>query len=507
MKARGVYCLVLVALALPASAQLSVSVNTNQFVGGTAAVGGTVSIPTPQPNSQLVNLRVASATPPVPCYFPSCSQQILHFRGAEIPPNSTTGDFDFSQDVVSVPTIVVIEASYSVFVATTTVVLLPPTASLTLNPDTVTGSGFGVPVGTATLTIAPPLDQFVQGAFIVDPNLLSSSSFSLFAGSTSATFSIQAGVVAQETNTTVGAVIHTVMGDLVVPSQPLTILPRSPARLVIRGEDGREVTDISLQPTVSAPAPSPYGNDPQTTTFDVSCVNTLTNELVPNCDVQLLYNIVAGSGGHVHHDSNRPAGSFSPVAANTGSTGSFTLTYTSPEPSGQTNVTVVASLGGAPLSPVVFRIHTAYTGLVAMGNGRAGFNVNTASLGHDSNNQYLSQDVADQVADLPDEFRNELAPQQVPAQQIPDLTYVAMSLPDGGLFDVDANNDGRIDNPWHPPHASHRFGGDVDLRIRDIPRRFRQALHTAIINEGFGFPSLSESPGNPDANHWHLRSN
>jgi len=68
-----------------------------------------------------------------------------------------------------------------------------------------------------------------------------------------------------------------------------------------------------------------------------------------------------------------------------------------------------------------------------------------------------------------------------------------------------AGGDGLIDNPWMPPHLSHRFRTDVDIGMKDFPREFRKALEKVIRNVGFGFPVLIESPADPESSHWHLR--
>lgn len=68
-----------------------------------------------------------------------------------------------------------------------------------------------------------------------------------------------------------------------------------------------------------------------------------------------------------------------------------------------------------------------------------------------------------------------------------------------------ANEDGLIDNPWGPPHCSHRFGIDADLRIRNVPAEFRRSFQDAIEENELRTPFRVESPQNPQATHWHLR--
>ena len=140
-----------------------------------------------------------------------------------------------------------------------------------------------------------------------------------------------------------------------------------------------------------------------------------------------------------------------------------------------------------------------------MGVVGPGFEVDTSSVGHDNSNQYARPDMIVRLLNLPDRFRDQAIQQGVPLHQIPNLVYTAMSLPLGGVFDVDANEDGRIDNPWGPPHQLHRFGTDADLRVKNIPRHLRDELESAVLAINLFFAVRKESPDNPTASHWHLR--
>ena len=68
------------------------------------------------------------------------------------------------------------------------------------------------------------------------------------------------------------------------------------------------------------------------------------------------------------------------------------------------------------------------------------------------------------------------------------LAYNGMSLVDGGLFD--------ISGMWAPPHSSHRFGVDADLRL--VPVAQRRRLRQLITAAGISTVIV-------EGNHWHLR--
>jgi hypothetical protein len=89
---------------------------------------------------------------------------------------------------------------------------------------------------------------------------------------------------------------------------------------------------------------------------------------------------------------------------------------------------------------------------------------------------------------------------------IPNLVYTSISLPQGGVFDVDAKpEDGKIDNPWNPPHATHRCGTNADIRVKNIPREVRGTLDRIIQNSSFVTPYSWESLSDPGASHWNLQ--
>jgi hypothetical protein len=253
-------------------------------------------------------------------------------------------------------------------------------------------------------------------------------------------------------------------------------------------------TDFSMFPSVTSSRLSPYGTGPQTLNLVAFCFDAFTGAIIPNCDVQFIWNARSGSGGHVHN-TNRPAGTFNPDHGNTGSSGFLPTTYTSPEASGITNVTLVGFVNGLPISPGLFTIGVEFDGLqLASGDGLI---IDTASNMHDNNNGFASADMISAMQDLPGDFTDRLA--QAHITTVPLIEFNALCLPQGGLFDFQTE--------WRPPHVSHRFGNDGDIAIRTLTRAQRTALAWAIINDGFTTPVPGERPSDPNATHWHIRLN
>lgn len=268
---------------------------------------------------------------------------------------------------------------------------------------------------------------------------------------------------------------------------------------------------FTMRPSVMSSSLSPYGTDPQTFDTTASCVLFPEGLTVPNCNLTIQWNGRNGSGGHVHNTSRPPGifrtqngvsgGSTGPGAPgtftdNTGATGILGVTYTAPEASGATDLTVTgaALVNGVPTNfgPDQYTIGVRIEGLQLA--SAAGLQVRTASDMHDNNNGYATQAMIGALAVMAQRFAEELTRQGRP---VPPVRVTALSLPQGGLFDFKVE--------WRPPHLSHRFGNDADIGMFGVTLPQRAKLAIALARAGFRTPEPAASPANPTASHWHLR--
>ena len=263
-------------------------------------------------------------------------------------------------------------------------------------------------------------------------------------------------------------------------------------------------TDFTVRPSIFR-TPNPARckgitvDQPAILRLVAACVDA-RGQIIPNCDVRLTLGAIPLSGGHDHDDPSRPTGTFTPAAGNTGPGGILPVQYTAAEVSGIIEATLTgADAQGRPVTPAIATIGVRTGGLQPLPRVGAGFRVNSSRF-HDFNNLFTTPTVNTKLQQLPGKFLNELVLNQaVLPSSVPTLVYTSMSLPEGGLFD--------IDRTWSPPHCSHRFGRDVDLDIESsIPDGFRRELSKVILNSGFFFPVVAESPANPATKHWHLTS-
>jgi hypothetical protein len=221
--------------------------------------------------------------------------------------------------------------------------------------------------------------------------------------------------------------------------------------------------------------------EPDATVALVARVVDQNGQLVPNVNVRLEATAVANSGGHSHHDANRPNGSLggsggtpNVVTGNTGTTG-FVFGFTAAEISGSHEIAATCT-DCTQDGPDTVRVMV--SGLQELGPG-ADYDLIGQTTPHPENHY----GTASLIASL-----RILA--QAYAKAFPGnrLAYNDMSLEFGGLFDIAAG--------WRPPHRSHRLGTDVDLRL--VPARQRQALRHLIRQSGIGTILV-------EGDHWHLR--
>ena len=272
-----------------------------------------------------------------------------------------------------------------------------------------------------------------------------------------------------------------------------------------------QATTFTMRPSVFTTTLSPYGTEPQYVQSNIRCVLLSSGAIVPNCTITFRWNGRYGTGGH-NHNTNRPpgiiktqngatGGSTGPgspgvVTDNSGPTGILGYSYTSPEASGITDLTIigVAIVDGVPVSfgpgRLTFGIQFDGLSLASV----AGLEIATASNMHGNNNGYATQATIAALGRMAQKFADELTRQGRP---VPLVRVTALSLPQGGLFD--------FRDEWRTPHKTHRFGDFADIGIWELTLPQQKTLAKALVKAKFTTPYRVESPLNPTAPHWHLR--
>jgi hypothetical protein len=219
-------------------------------------------------------------------------------------------------------------------------------------------------------------------------------------------------------------------------------------------------------------------------------VDLVTGAIVPNATMTLgPLHQKPFSGGHDHDSSARPNGSLSVYGGNTGPTGlGLGIAFVSPEASGIVFSAVNCSAPGyLPCGPDNFYEFTVKTpGLVAMLPSQS-YDLIGVTLKHKSNH-WATQSFAVKLRQVANAYFLQYGSSASPKLAINDI-----SLPDGGLFDVEGD--------WRTPHAEHRVGTVADIRTPPVARE--KMLKMMLTAAGIVGTVKIHLP--PDLPHWHIR--
>lgn len=271
---------------------------------------------------------------------------------------------------------------------------------------------------------------------------------------------------------------------MVAPSTEAVAAQSSSASFNHCSQPGGVNTTIFMEFSVTSSS-----NGARTRTCEISavCVDSETGLFFQNVDVEWTLETVPFSGSHAHHNSARPIGALESYTGNTGDTGIFTTTYTVPEVSGKIKATLTCShpsiLFGDGV-PFFWEIRNNPSPLDELARHDSYVLIGSEGTPHGSANHAGTPELNSALFDLTRRFA-----ERFPGEK---LSLNDMSLPWGGLFDLNAN--------WQPPHFWHRFGTDVDIRVIDRTPQEVDAIRQLAKLSGFRRIILEKSPP-----HYHLQ--
>jgi hypothetical protein len=197
---------------------------------------------------------------------------------------------------------------------------------------------------------------------------------------------------------------------------------------------------------------------------------------IPHTEFWFTYGIQPFSAGHDHDDASRPKGTMNPEHGISGDDGWLEVTFTAPEAAGELQIDTVFVT--PQNQPGVGRDFASYKiDLVPISVGQLiGW---TATHGDNHWGMPLLQSALEGAYAIFHALH--------PAAP---FRLNDSSLAGGGLFDINAN--------WAPPHASHRWGVNVDFDHTAVPVAQRRDLWAAFIANNFHILVHTDHP------HWHL---
>lgn len=278
------------------------------------------------------------------------------------------------------------------------------------------------------------------------------------------------------------------------------------------------------------PSGTAAGNDKSLSMAFVRVADAQTGAPKSGAQVKIVVDVNANSGGHAHHDTNRPKGALGSVGGNacgsapqpascitltTDPNGEAHFTFTAPQASGIHTITATC-ISPTCSAPATGNIDVKVAGLVPLSSTSSIYQLvgvtNTHAL-----NQYLTPEAVDVARRLAILYQEEFP-------SSPLLRYNDASLPYGGVFDICTSKettagcrldcqlqaDGTYTCSWNKPHKEHRRGTVLDIRANNdtataIPRRndgeFRRIARELKANPG----KAPHSPNSPTNRHWHVR--
>jgi hypothetical protein len=205
---------------------------------------------------------------------------------------------------------------------------------------------------------------------------------------------------------------------------------------------------------------------------------------IPYQTVTLLSTAKDGSAGHVNHPANtKPRGGFRTgsfvMQFNTGSTGSDTVTFVAPDPSGP--VTITGTISGGRKGQAKINVEVA--GLVKLPGNHPKFDTTGATTIH-PDNHWVTQSHFDYLVALATGFS---------FYDSKKLTFNDSSLESGGLFD-------NVDDTgfWTYPHRTPRHGRETDLKTKNTLDDDQKDIVRWI------WTTVNRGDVRPEGDHWHL---
>lgn len=231
----------------------------------------------------------------------------------------------------------------------------------------------------------------------------------------------------------------------------------------------------------------------------VAQVYDQNNQLVPNVGVMIEADVVMKSGGHEHHDGQRPKGKLNgqdpPII--TGSTGAsgFSFTFKAPAPAGD-HILKATCTDRTCTQQGPDRVWVGVKGLLPLPADSTYALIPNQDVYH-PDNHYLIYDAENRMLQLADLYRARFPNNPV-------LHLNDASLERGGIFDIYSN--------WVRPHAEHCMGTVIDIRANDAPGAVPDAIRNEFqrIAANIGVDAMWEIPvvkgkKMPGLRHYHVR--
>jgi hypothetical protein len=228
--------------------------------------------------------------------------------------------------------------------------------------------------------------------------------------------------------------------------------------------DRKTSLTLSPAPNQKDPRPDPRPTDskdklPASSTYELIAKVMEGNTAKPGVGLTFNVDVIPMSGGHEHHDANRPKGSLSSASGTTDSNGEFKFTFQAPIVSGIHKIKATCSVC---TNEAELEIKVKVPDLVPINpnpprqaNGSFAYALTSVDNIHQGTSRYhvgqywLTKDASDSLRELIRAFN--------------DFGWGTVALNDasliwGGVYDIFGN--------WRNPHSGHRTGEEIDISFK-----------------------------------------
>jgi hypothetical protein len=221
--------------------------------------------------------------------------------------------------------------------------------------------------------------------------------------------------------------------------------------------------------------------------------------------VSINVDVEAGTGGHDHHDAQRPKGSLS-GGGSTGADGTVSFTFIAPEVSGTHTFTANCVNPACTNNPVKENIDVKVDGLEPIPDSPFYRSITPNADTNHSNTHYLKPGASANLVAIAKAYYE--ATYLLKDGWIPNVMLNDASLEWGGVLDcflTCANS-----TPWGASHEEHRRGSVIDIRAR-VPATNNKNPDTLLYEKEYRKSARDAGVdlGNPhstgNGRHYHLR--
>jgi len=262
------------------------------------------------------------------------------------------------------------------------------------------------------------------------------------------------------------------------------------------------------------PSGTAAGDSNSSKAMSVRVINSNTKQPKEGAQVRITLNAQERTGGHKHHDAQRPKGALSGCNlvsdgvynCTTGPDGYAGFTFNATPVSGTHTVKAECISPACTNTPQPAEVNVKVAGLLPIPESPFYRPISPNADTNHPNTHYLKTDASSKLQEIARAYY--AATYQLKDGWIPNVLLNDASLEGGGVLDCFLTCKNSV--PWGPAHKEHRRGAVIDIRAR-VPAENNPNPDTLLFEDKFIESALKAGvdPGDPhntgNFRHYHLK--